>query len=123
MASGAGIRVTSNTIGSSCAAFGARLDAALGALCQEEAERGQDAMRTGRSWTDRTGHARDSLTGSARKEGEGVHVIELYTTNEDYGLVLELARAGRYAVIRPTADALAPEVLRRAASLIGGSVS
>ncbi len=120
MAGGIRIQTMSNTIGSSCNAFGERLNGALGALCQEEAQRGQDDMRTGRRWTDQTGHARDSLTGSYAREGD-VHVISLYTTNEDYGLILELAHAGRYAVIRPTADRLAPEVIARAASLIGGS--
>jgi hypothetical protein len=116
----AGIRVTSNTILSGCDAFGTRLNAGLAALCEEEAQRGQDAMRTDRGWTDRTGHARDSLTGSYQREGD-VHVISLYTTNEEYGLILELAHAGRFAIIRPTADRIAPEVFARAASLIGGS--
>lgn len=120
MAGGIRIQTTSNTIGSSCDAYGDRLNAGLAAIGQEESQRGQDDMRTGRSWTDRTGHARDSLTGSYEREGD-IHVISLYTTNEDYGLVLELARAGRYAVIRPTADRLAPIVIQRAAGLIGGS--
>lgn len=120
MAGGIRITTTSNTIPAQCAAFGDRLSAGLGALCEEEAQRGQDAMRTGRSWTDRTGHARDSLTGSYERTGD-VHVISFYTTNEDYGLILELAHAGRFAIIRPTADRLAPEVIARAAALIGGS--
>lgn len=120
MAGGIRIQTTSNTIGSSCDAFGGRLNDALAALCQEEAQRGQDDMRTGARWTDRTGHARGSLTGSYEREGD-VHVISLSTLNEDYGLVLELSHAGRFAIIRPTADRLAPIVIQRAASLIGGS--
>lgn len=120
MAGSIRIQTTSNTIGSSCDAFGGRLNSALGALGREEAQRGQDDMRTGRGWTDQTGHARDSLTGSYERQGD-IHVISFYTTNEDYGLILELAHAGRFAVIRPTADRLAPEVIARAAALIGGS--
>ncbi len=120
MAGGIRIQTTSNTIRAACDDYGNRIHGALGALCMEEAQRGQDDMRTGRRWTDRTGHARDSLTGSYEREGD-THVISLATDNTDYGLILELAHAGRFQIIRPTADRLAPIVIQRAASLIGGS--
>lgn len=122
MADGIQIRWTAplSAIEEGCDDYGDRIHGALTDLCAEEAQRGQDAMRTGRDWTDRSGHARDSLTGSSERRGD-THVIALYTTNEDYGLVLELARAGRYAVIRPTFHAMEPIVMQRAAGLIGGS--
>ena len=52
------------------------------------------------SWTDRTSNARQSLFGVSTKEGDKVVVI--LSHGVDYGVFLELAHQGNFAIIGPT---------------------
>src|SRR5688500_16594909 len=55
-----------------------------------------------RPWTDQTNAARNSITGSYDKQIGGV-VVAL-AIGVEYGVFLELARGGKYRVVRPTVD-------------------
>lgn len=87
----------------------------LEALAKSHAARGESDMKHGAPWTDRTTHARNSLYGRA----EGTD-IELGTTNEEYGLFLELgtSKMAPRAIIVPTANALAPQYFEDAAAFL-----
>lgn len=61
-------------------------------------------------WTDRTGNARNGLSATTRKESENVYALILYHT-VSYGIWLEVARAGKYAIIMPTIYAQIPEIV------------
>lgn len=52
------------------------------------------------SWTDRTGEARDRLTGAI--EVDGTRVILYLITGAPHGVYLELRWGGRYAIVSPT---------------------
>ena len=67
------------------------------------------ALREHRPWTDRTGHARQRLTGSVARVAQGYQIILAHGV--DYGKWLELAHEKKYAIIQPTIEAKSPEVL------------
>lgn len=72
--------------------------------------------RTSAPWTDRTGNARSGLTGTVAV-AEGLVLIYLAHTVE-YGIYLELARGGTYAVIWPAVEAVLPEVFATLRALL-----
>lgn len=54
-------------------------------------------------WTDRTGNARQGLTGFVEDVSETL--VELYLAHRvEYGIYLELRNSGRYAIILPTLE-------------------
>ena len=68
----------------------------------------QGWMRVNRTWSDITGNARRGLRGEIVEEGDGwtmyfVHGVE-------YGVFLELANAGRYAIVMPALDRFLPRI-------------
>ena len=69
----------------------------------------QNYAREHRPWTDRTGHARQRLTGSVARVAQGYQIILAHGV--DYGKWLELAHEKKYAIIQPTIEAKSPEVL------------
>lgn len=69
----------------------------------------QNYAREHRPWTDRTGHARQRLTGSVARVAQGYQIILAHGV--DYGKWLELAHEKKYAIIQPTIQAKSPEVL------------
>lgn len=69
----------------------------------------QNYAREHRPWTDRTGHARQRLTGSVARVTQGYQIILAHGV--DYGKWLELAHEKKYAIIQPTIQAKSPEVL------------
>ncbi|MEL7232864.1 MAG: hypothetical protein AAGK74_00130 [Chloroflexota bacterium] len=60
-------------------------------------------------WTDRTGQARQGLEGRATQLEPGVAAITLATL-KDYGIWLEIANGGRYAIVIPTISAYYEEI-------------
>lgn len=60
-----------------------------------------------RPWTDRTDAARNSITGTYDKTAGGL--IVALAIGVEYGKYLELARGGRFQVIRPTVDQMRKE--------------
>lgn len=69
----------------------------------------QNYAKEHRPWTDRTGHARQRLTGSVARVSQGYQIILAHGV--DYGVWLELAHEKKYAIIQPTIQAKSPEVL------------
>lgn len=70
----------------------------------------QNYAREHRPWTDRTGHARQRLTGSVARVTEGYQIVLAHGV--DYGKWLELAHEKKYAIIQPTIKAKSPEIMR-----------
>lgn len=69
----------------------------------------QNYAREHRPWTDRTGHAKQRLTGSVARVTQGYQIILAHGV--DYGKWLELAHEKRYAIIQPTIQIKSPEIL------------
>jgi len=61
------------------------------------------AAKADATWTDRTGNARQGLTGFVKDLSETSVAIYL-AHRMDYGLYLELAHQARYAIILPTLE-------------------
>src|SRR3712207_6070415 len=74
------------------------------------AGRAESQLVQNRPWTDRTNAARNSLTGTYDQVLGGV-VVAL-AIGVEYGKHLELARGGKYRVIRPTVDQLRDEFMQ-----------
>lgn len=74
--------------------------------------------KTHRPWTDRTGNARRTMEGRLERSGAlfSVGVVG----HMPYSVFLELGFARRYAVLYPTVNVLAPQVLRGLADTLKG---
>lgn len=86
-----------------------RSEAALAMYASNAALSLQNYAREHRPWTDRTGHARQRLTGSSSIVTQGYQIVLAHGV--DYGVWLELANEKKYAIIQPTIQAKSPEVL------------
>lgn len=92
--------------------YGDRAWKAVEALADFIAVKLQNEARDDAPWQDRTGNARSGLVGAtisdfARK------AVEIYLIHSvEYGVFLELSRAGRYAIIAPTIERNLPEIKR-----------
>jgi len=60
-------------------------------------------------WTDRTGNARQSITGSGPAENSNVYSWAL-CIGMFYGVYLELSNGGKYRIIWPTIEGSRPEL-------------
>lgn len=84
--------------------YGERVFSAVIAVCQYVATAMQNDAKAQATWIDRTGNARTGIFGTAEADF-AAKVVVLYLshgTQIDYGIWLELANSGRYAVIMRT---------------------
>ena len=98
--------------------YGARLLKAIQALGQVFAAKIAAYAKANAPWTDRTGNARQGLTGTAVAAATGV-VIYLFHTMF-YGYYLELKNGGRYAVILKSMESQYGALISAIRGLIGG---
>jgi len=80
------------------------------------AQRGEEAeqwMKSNAPWTDRTGDARAGLHVTPQ-ESPGVLTELVFSHGDDvpYGVWLEIANAGRYAIIAPAIDYWGPKLMQ-----------
>lgn len=83
--------------------------AALAMLAYEWAPILQGYAQRNAPWENRTGAARDRLTGSVERVTDEIYRIKL-SHGVDYGKWLELAHEKKYAILAPTVKLLAPVV-------------
>lgn len=86
-----------------------KTEAAIAMYAENGALTLQNYAREHRPWTDRTGHARQRLTGSVARVTEGYQIILAHGV--DYGIWLELAHEKRFAIIQPTIQAKSSQIL------------
>ncbi|HEY8414649.1 MAG TPA: hypothetical protein VIK99_02640 [Thermaerobacter sp.] len=77
-----------------------RQRAATIALAKNWAGRMESYMKQKAPWKDRTGNARNGLWGAAAFDGSNVYIRIGHTVR--YGVFLELAHDGKYAILGPT---------------------
>lgn len=80
--------------------FMGKSEAAIRMYAETAAVDLQSHMRDNAPWTDRTGHARQRLTGTVTKVTGGYKITLAHGV--DYGIWLELAHEKRFAIIQPT---------------------
>lgn len=66
-------------------------------------------------WTDRTGNARQGIDYATEVDGRIVSLILFHRMS--YGIWLELANDGRFAIIMDTIDFLGPDLIKAAQEL------
>lgn len=100
--------------------YGVKLHVAIKALADYFAQTIQAEARQGAPWQDRTGNARSGLftiTEQAATDLVTIYLSHAHTVY--YGVFLELANGGKYAVILPTIQRNLPEIERQLKRLLG----
>lgn len=110
--------VPPSRIGDGVGSYARRLKAAVGELMDWFARRAESWAKADAPWTDRTGHARQGLTGRAFRR-TGAIVLALAHTMA-YGIWLEVRWGGKYAVILDTIAAIYPQVMAALGKLVKG---
>jgi hypothetical protein len=68
----------------------------------------EDYMKINAPWKDRSSNARQGLNVTVDKSKEATELVLAHTV--EYGIYLELAHAGAWAIINPTLDIYGPKV-------------
>lgn len=97
--------------------FAEESEKAISTLVKTDALVLQSYAQEHRPWTDRTGHARQRLKGTANHPEKHLWEITL-AHGVDYGIWLECAHERKYAIIQPTIQAKSPEVMESFENLI-----
>jgi len=87
-----------------------KIKAAIGLYADTAAKKMEAEAKKNAPWTDRTGNARNSIRGDFGWQGNKA-VITL-SGNMYYSVYLELAYQKKYAILKPTIDRNAPEILK-----------
>lgn len=82
---------------------------AIRMYAQEGAKKMEGYAKEHRPWTDRTGQARQRLTGWVEVLAQSVRILIGHGVK--YGIYLELGHEKRYAILFPTVQALSKEIL------------
>jgi hypothetical protein len=75
-----------------------------------------DAAQSDAVWTDRTANARQGLTAEVIDRGDVIEICLFHTM--EYGIWLEVANDGTYAIIMKTVDRMAPGFFAAARALV-----
>lgn len=75
----------------------------------EGAKKFENYAKQNRPWTDRTGQARQRLTGWVEMFSDKIRIHIGHGV--DYGIYLELANQKRFAILQKTVNAVSPEIL------------
>lgn len=82
---------------------------AIRMFAQEGAKKFENYAKLNRRWTDRTGHARQRLTGWVEVMTNKVRIHIGHGV--DYGVYLELCHERRFAILQQTVNVMSPEVI------------
>lgn len=85
-------------------------------VAYDQAEAMENYAKANAPWTDRTGDARERLHATVEETGPIGTIVLAHGV--DYGLWLEIANGGRYAIIAPTIDVYGPIVMRSLQNMI-----
>lgn len=85
--------------------YGPRVRAAVHALGEQTAAQMEGQAKQNAPWTDRTGHARQGLFGYVLEDRDGEALRVRLAHSVHYGVYLELANQGRFAILQPTTSA------------------
>lgn len=112
-----GLEVNTDALEKALLEFAERAENSITMLCQTAALDAEGYMKTNRPWTDRTGQARQRLTGRA-EHPDREHWEIVLSHGVDYGIYLEFAHEKKYAIIYPTIQVKSPDVMNSFQGLI-----
>lgn len=119
MSEDSGFAITEDSLSQSLRITGPMFTDAVQEQLLEEAQFVLDYAKESAPWSDRTGSARDGLEVDVYEEDGAVSLVLFHTV--DYGLWLEVIQSGRFAVIMPTLEALAPLIFKSVNATYTGS--
>jgi uncharacterized membrane protein YgcG len=96
--------------------YAQRLIRAVRDLANYFAARIEAYAKTNAIWTDRTTHARQGLTATVTGVATAISIILFHKA--EYGIWLEVANAGRYAIIMKSLEAHYPEIMSSLKALV-----
>jgi hypothetical protein len=99
-----------NDVKSALADWAERRKAAIIALAQDWAGTLEGRAKDNAPWTDRTGNARNGLFGRTIVKND--EVIIALAHSMEYGVFLELARDGKFAILEPTLKQAQADIYR-----------
>lgn len=94
-----------------------KVRAAIGVLSDTASKKMEKEAKINALWQDRTTNARNSIQGDSGWEGNKCKIV--LSGNMEYSVCLELANEKKYAILKPTIERNAPEVLRAYRKLVG----
>lgn len=103
-----GFKITKNTFNNK--AVEAMVRAAIGVYGDTAAKKMEAEAKQNAPWTDRTGNARNSIQGGFGWKGK--HAVIALSGNVDYFEWLELYHEKKWAILVPTIQKNAPEVIK-----------
>jgi hypothetical protein len=86
-----------------------RVMAKVYSTIQFQAPRVESHAKTNAPWTDQTGNARQGLRAEAFRESDNMGIVLYHQV--PYGIWLELANGGKYAIIDETIGVMGPQVM------------
>lgn len=114
------LRITSDTLTPGLEALDGVLKGGIMTGMDYGATLAEQQARTNAPWTDRTGNARNGLFAVAVDE-DPTFLLVLYHTMP-YGVYLEAAHSGRFAIIMPTLEAIRSAVLTAVSAAMARAV-
>ncbi len=103
-------RITQDTLTPSLATMDPRIRAAIDFVFDRFEPIKETYMRSQAPWTDRTGNARLGLRARHEKVGDASVLVIFHTM--PYGVYLELAHDGKYAILGPTQRDIGLQMMR-----------
>ena len=101
-----------NNISRTLRQFADKCDIAMKMYADTKAEQLKFYMKNNRRWVDRTGRAKASLDAEAVQNSSEPHLTKIILAHGvNYGIWLELAHEMNYAIVVPTLNLKAPEVI------------
>lgn len=94
-----------------------KIRAGIALYANTAAKKLEGEAKRNKIWIDRTAVAKNTIQGYSGWRGDSA-VITL-AGNVDYFIFLELAMAKKYAILAPTMQSLAPEIIRGYGKVIG----
>lgn len=96
-----GLDIDTSAIERALEEFARNAETAISTLCSTGALEMESYAKLHRPWTDRTGQARQRLTGRVDHQSQTQWTITL-SHGVDYGIWLENAHEQKYAIVKPT---------------------
>ena len=93
-----------------------KVRAAIGVFADTAAKQMEREAKDNAPWEDRTSNARNSIRGEFGWKGD--KAIITLSGNMDYSIYLELANEKKHAILAPTIQRNAPEILRAYRKLV-----
>ena len=109
-----GFKITKNTFDNK--AVEATVRATIGVYADIAAKKMEVEAKKNKPWENRTSNAVNSILGDFGWKGK--HAVISLSGNMDYSVFLELAHEKKYAILVPTIQRNAPEVLRAYRKLV-----